>query len=708
MIGVRNLKKYDARSSTNSSRWPVSMIQTRSQLQGPKVKGGSPLRSVSSRIARPIRLLSIVLGTFALIILSVAPAGATGLYWGQASTPSPGPAGSIDSLTSVSCVSSNDCWAVGGIESSSSSNVTSLTMNWNGSAWSSVPTPNPGGSGANQGTMLNGVTCVSSNECLAVGAVGTVSSSSSSSSGSLGPDTNLVLQWNGSAWNPLSIQNLGGTGGFNELSGVTCVSSNDCWVVGEFASSTGILPDAFEWNGSTWAQFVVPAPGGLEGALYSISCPNLNDCIAVGLLSSPSNGSIDAYAAQWNGSGWSQLVTPSILNGSAILLSVSCPTSSYCLAVGTEEGGLLSFTPVALQWNGSTWSLAGNPVPGAGGSTYDILDSVSCSSPTACVAVGGYSPSSSSNLNGIVMEWNGGGWSENTTSLPTGDSTLNSTTCLQSSMCWAVGQSSSSSTSGLTLALTGVVPTQGYREVATDGGLFSFGTAQFYGSMGGKQLNEPIVGMASVSGGSGYWEVATDGGLFSFGTASFYGSMGGKHLNAPIVGMAATPDGGGYWEVASDGGIFAFGNAKFYGSMGGKHLNKPIVGIASTADGKGYWEVASDGGIFAFGDAVFHGSMGGKHLNAPIVAITATPDGGGYWEVASDGGLFSFGDAGFHGSMGGRPLNQPIVGMAATPDGGGYWEVASDGGIFAFGDAKFYGSMGGQPLNQPIVAITGE
>ena len=66
----------------------------------------------------------------------------------------------------------------------------------------------------------------------------------------------------------------------------------------------------------------------------------------------------------------------------------------------------------------------------------------------------------------------------------------------------------------------------------------------------------------------GYWEVASDGGVFSYGTANYYGSMGGKHLDAPIVGMAATPDGGGYWEVASDGGVFAFGDAQYYGSDG--------------------------------------------------------------------------------------------------------------------------------------------
>ena len=178
--------------------------------------------------------------------------------------------------------------------------------------------------------------------------------------------------------------------------------------------------------------------------------------------------------------------------------------------------------------------------------------------------------------------------------------------------------------------------------------------------------NLPLVG-AALQGTSGYWEVASDGGIFSFGTAAFVGSMGGQHLNAPIVGMAATPDGAGYWEVASDGGIFSFGTAAFVGSMGGQHLNAPIVGMAAAPDGAGYWEVASDGGIFSFGTAAFVGSMGGQHLNVPIVGMAATPDGAGYWEVASDGGIFSFGTAAFGGSMGGQHLNAPIVGMAAGP-----------------------------------------
>ncbi len=238
----------------------------------------------------------------------------------------------------------------------------------------------------------------------------------------------------------------------------------------------------------------------------------------------------------------------------------------------------------------------------------------------------------------------------------------------------------------------------GYDIVTATGAVDALGDAPDNGDVT-TPLNKPIVGVSATPDGGGYWLVASDGGIFSFGDAQFYGSTGAIHLNKPIVGIAATPDGGGYWLVASDGGIFSFGDAQFYGSTGAIHLNKPIVGMASTPDGGGYWLVASDGGIFSFGDAQFYGSTGAIHLNKPIVGMATTADGGGYWLVASDGGIFAFGDADFYGSTGGIHLNEPIVGMAATPDGGGYWMVAADGGIFSFGDAPFFGSDTGHGTN---------
>jgi hypothetical protein len=135
--------------------------------------------------------------------------------------------------------------------------------------------------------------------------------------------------------------------------------------------------------------------------------------------------------------------------------------------------------------------------------------------------------------------------------------------------------------------------------------------------------------MAATPSGDGYWLVASDGGVFSFGDAPFFGSMGGSRLNAPVVGMAATPSGDGYWLVASDGGVFSFGDAPFFGSMGATTLAAPVVGIAATPDGAGYRMVGSDGGIFDFGAAGFYGSGTGASLGAPVIGIAPRVDG--YW-----------------------------------------------------------------------------
>jgi cell wall-associated NlpC family hydrolase len=151
--------------------------------------------------------------------------------------------------------------------------------------------------------------------------------------------------------------------------------------------------------------------------------------------------------------------------------------------------------------------------------------------------------------------------------------------------------------------------------------------------------------MAPTHDRQGYWLVASDGGIFSFGDAKFYGSTGAMRLNKPVVGMAPTRDGKGYWLVASDGGIFSFGNAKFHGSTGAMKLNRPVIGMASSPKGSGYWLVAQDGGIFSFGDALFHGSTGSMPTGDPAEKIVSTPGGDGYWVVDQNGTAYPFGDA---------------------------------------------------------------
>ena len=245
--------------------------------------------------------------------------------------------------------------------------------------------------------------------------------------------------------------------------------------------------------------------------------------------------------------------------------------------------------------------------------------------------------------------------------------------------------------------IAGMAPTasgNGYWLVGSDGGVFSYGDAKFFGSMAGHPLNKPIVGIVATADGNGYWLIGADGGVFAFGDAQAPPSnpLPGMTLNAPIVG-AARAGANGLELTAGDGGVFALSNAPFYGSMAGHPLNKPVVGIATTADGKGYWLVAADGGVFAFGDAQAPSSnpLPGMKLNAPIVGVTRAGTSG-LELTAGDGGVFALNNAPFYGSMAGHNLAKPVSGIAMKPDNGGYWLTARDGGVFAFGSAGFFGN----------------
>jgi hypothetical protein len=370
--------------------------------------------------------------------------------------------------------------------------------------------------------------------------------------------------------------------------------------------------------------------------------------------------------------------TPTAGNGYA----GSTGTATFTVTPLTATTTSLTVAPTGPQLVGTSETLTATVSPTATGTVQFEVDSTPIGAPVTVTA-------------GVATY--------TTTALPPGALTLGAV------FTPTAGNGYAGSTGTAPFTVTGASGTastpdgKGYWLVASDGGVFAYGNAHFYGSTGGQHLNAPIVAFATTPDGKGYWLVAADGGVFAYGDATFYGSTGGQHLNAPIVGISTTPDGKGYRLVASDGGVFSYGDATFYGSTGGQHLNAPIVGISTTPDGLGYWLVASDGGVFSYGDATFYGSTGGQHLNAPIVGIATTPDGKGYRLVASDGGVFSYGDATFYGSTGGQHLNAPIVSIATTPDGQGYWLFAADGGVFNYGDAGFYGSAAGLPLTKPII-----
>jgi hypothetical protein len=98
-------------------------------------------------------------------------------------------------------------------------------------------------------------------------------------------------------------------------------------------------------------------------------------------------------------------------------------------------------------------------------------------------------------------------------------------------------------------------------------------------------LNQPIVGMAATPDGKGYWLAASDGGIFTFGDAGYFGSAPASSGRGNVVALASAANGQGYWVTGGDGGIDPFGAALSEGSMAGRALNRPIVGFAAEPQG---------------------------------------------------------------------------------------------------------------------------
>jgi hypothetical protein len=258
----------------------------------------------------------------------------------------------------------------------------------------------------------------------------------------------------------------------------------------------------------------------------------------------------------------------------------------------------------------------------------------------------------------------------------------------------------------------------GYWLVGADGGIFSFGSAQFHGSTGSLNLQRPVVGITPTSDRQGYWLESSDGGVFAFGDAGFYGSLPGlgfapagsvrsaPKLSAPIVGMVPSADGGGYFMVSSDGGVFAFGDAHFAGSCPGiGGCQGSAVAVIPDASGDGYWIVTNNGNVYSFGDAPYLGAPGIQ--GSPVTSAVRTPDGGGYWILLANGTVYNYGDAEYLGGASGFGGINPAAAIYATADGGGYWLASASGAVDSYGEAPNDGSMAASHLNAPIVAASG-
>jgi hypothetical protein len=237
--------------------------------------------------------------------------------------------------------------------------------------------------------------------------------------------------------------------------------------------------------------------------------------------------------------------------------------------------------------------------------------------------------------------------------------------------------------------------------------------------MGGITLQRPVVGIVPTRDRGGYWLDASDGGVFSFGDTQFYGSIPGlglnparsgkpNSLNAPIVGMVPSHDQGGYFMVASDGGVFAFGDAHFAGSCPGiGGCSGAAVAVMPDDSGNGYWLVTAAGYVYTFGDAPNLGAPGPQ--SSAITSAVATPDGAGYYILDAAGQVFAYGDAQGLGSVTPGAVGgfNPASAIFVTSTNAGYWVSDALGDVFTFGDAPNDGSMAGTHLNGSIIAGSG-
>jgi hypothetical protein len=250
--------------------------------------------------------------------------------------------------------------------------------------------------------------------------------------------------WDGTSWSAQSIPNPPGEK-YTYLSSVSCPLARACMAVGEWSASYNYTDRdllAERWDGTTWSVRSIPAPAGMIGAeLDDVSCASRFACIAIGWGSS---ASIMGFAEQWNGTTWNYQSLPSPPHGLFLQPhAVSCSSATACTAVGTYRVGWNRFETVADRWNGHRWTVQITVNPSK---QYSELLGVSCPSDTSCTAVGGYDHL------GVWMtlaeHWNGRTWSTQPTTAPTGtsgESRLDSVSCSSPSACVATGYTDSGS-----------------------------------------------------------------------------------------------------------------------------------------------------------------------------------------------------------------------------------------------------------------------
>ena len=331
-----------------------------------------------------------------------------GTTWSVVASPNPA-ASTAAVLNGVSCASATNCIAVGNYTKSSGQRP--LAERWNGTTWSLVAPTNPPGA---MFPDLNGVSCPSTTSCFAVGNYET---------GAF--ENTLVEQWNGTSWSIVASPNAAGAPE-SILSGVSCPTTADCTAVGREFNGSDLVTLAEQWNGTSWSIVASPNPTGAGQSDFSgVSCAIAASCYGVGYSSGPVD---DALVEHWDGTTWSIVTNPSPTI-SSFLAGVTCASTASCFAVGSSLGALVE------RWDGVAWSIAAPPAS----SSQSALAAVSCPSTTSCIAVGAYADGTTEKS--LVESGNGTSWSLVASPNPTGSNStiLYGVSCPGSTSCFAVG-----------------------------------------------------------------------------------------------------------------------------------------------------------------------------------------------------------------------------------------------------------------------------
>lgn len=328
-----------------------------------------------------------------------------------------------DSLNAVSCLSADSCVAVGSdaAVTGETETETPAAMRWDGSQWHELDVRMP--SGGVQG-QLSSVSCKFGG-CLAVGGYSTKDRGF------------LVLAeyWSGSTWTPVPLAVPPGPLR-PSLRAVSCVTAGQCVATGSYGKLGSFTsPLAATWDGRTWSWSRPPmrteGPPG-NRVLAGVSCVTADYCVAIGDAYDSASNSAGGFTETWDGHGWTYTSGP---GGAVEASGLSCTAPGYCAAAGTQDAGDAAGYGQLLH--GTHWT--GPVMPWPGGIRSNLYG-VSCAGKT-CLAVGESEPSQAANgtaTHPVALTWNGVTWTRQST--PSGTmGTLYGVTCLTAADCIAVG-----------------------------------------------------------------------------------------------------------------------------------------------------------------------------------------------------------------------------------------------------------------------------